>query len=117
MPLARRAASVCLVLHTRAVSWLGSCILISTYGNSQRRRTYRLRLQSLHFDNQTLSRSYYTMATTSSLLSGKYTAKAHAAKVAHHLNSLNPAYSSATIYLESQKTRLLEDNDEPEPFR
>ena len=57
------------------------------------------------------------MSTTSSQLSRKYTAKAHAAKVADHLTSLDPAYSSATIYLESQKTRLLEDNDEPEPFR
>ena len=57
---------------------------------------------------------YPTMPST---LSDTYPAKVHAAKTAAHLSSLNPAYSEGTIYLESQHTRLLEDNDEPEPFR
>lgn len=51
------------------------------------------------------------------ILKGKYPAKAHAAKVASYLRSINPASASATIYLEGQKTRLLEDNDEAQPFR
>lgn len=51
------------------------------------------------------------------ILKGKYPAKAHAAKVASYLQSINPASASATIYLEGQKTRLLEDNDEAQPFR
>lgn len=54
---------------------------------------------------------------TSEILKGKYPARAHAAKVASYLQSKNPASASATIYLEGQKTRLLEDNDEPQPFR
>lgn len=51
------------------------------------------------------------------VLKGKYPAKAHAAKVASYLLSRNPAYATATIYLQGQRTRLLEDNDEPQPFR
>lgn len=51
------------------------------------------------------------------ILKGKYPAKAHAAKVASYLQSVNPASASATIYLEGQKTRLLEDLDEAQPFR
>ena len=57
------------------------------------------------------------MASAADDASEKYPAKVHAAKVATHLASLDPVYRSATIYIEAQKTRLLEDNDEPEPFR
>lgn len=56
-------------------------------------------------------------ADADSVLLGKYPAKAHAAKVAAYLQSSLPAAISATIYLEGQKTRLLEDNDEAQPFR
>ena len=51
------------------------------------------------------------------ILSGKYPAKAHAAKVAAHLQSIDSGLAKSTIYLEGQKTVLLEDNDEPQPFR
>lgn len=56
-------------------------------------------------------------ADADSILLGKYPAKAHAEKVALYLQSIFPGAASATIYLEGQKTRLLEDNDEPQPFR
>ncbi|MCJ1395944.1 hypothetical protein MMC18_008830 [Xylographa bjoerkii] len=54
--------------------------------------------------------------TTEILISGKYPAKAHAAKVASYLKS-KTAFANGIIYLEGQKTRLIEDNDEPVPFR
>ena len=55
--------------------------------------------------------------TTEILLSNnKYPAKAHAAKVASYLKSKSPS-ANGIIYLEGQKTRLIEDNDEPVPFR
>lgn len=50
-----------------------------------------------------------------SRLAGKYPAKSHAKRVADHLKSLG--YGDGIIYLEAQKTRLIEDNDEPVPFR
>ena len=52
------------------------------------------------------------------ILNGKYPAKAHCAKVASYLQT-KPASvrSNAVIYLEGQKTILIEDNDEPRPFR
>lgn len=49
--------------------------------------------------------------------SGKYPAKAHAKKVAEYLIINTSAAGSATIYVEGQKTRLLEDNDQDQPFR
>ena len=50
------------------------------------------------------------------ILKGKYPAKAHAAKVASYLKT-NRGIEKGKIYLEGQKTRLQEDNDEPVPFR
>ena len=47
----------------------------------------------------------------------KYPAKAHAANVAAYIKCRNPTISNGIIYLEGQKTRLIEDNDEPIPFR
>lgn len=49
--------------------------------------------------------------------SGKYPAKAHAKKVAEYLIFNNSAAGSGTIYIEGQKTRLLEDSDQDQPFR
>jgi len=51
-----------------------------------------------------------------SVLVGKYPAKAHAAKVVAYLKSKHHN-ADGVIYLEGQKTRMLEDNDEPQPFR
>ncbi|KAL8704635.1 MAG: hypothetical protein Q9201_002221 [Fulgogasparrea decipioides] len=51
------------------------------------------------------------------ILKGKYPAKAHCAKVANYLQSNHNISSNSVIYLEGQITRLLEDNDEPQPFR
>ena len=50
------------------------------------------------------------------ILAGKYPAKAHAAKVAAYLRNNHPN-ADGIIYLEGQKTRMIEDNDEPQPFR
>ncbi|MCJ1398332.1 hypothetical protein MMC11_001530 [Xylographa trunciseda] len=54
--------------------------------------------------------------TTEILSTSKYPAKAHAAKVASYLQSHSP-FADGILYLESQKTRIIEDNDEPVPFR
>ncbi len=52
------------------------------------------------------------------ILEGKYPAKAHCAKVASYLQTRSAnAAGNAVIYLEGQKTVLIEDNDEPRPFR
>jgi len=56
------------------------------------------------------------MDKTDENLQGKYPAKAHAAKVAAYLKTKDPS-ADGLIYLEGQKTRLIEDNDEPVPFR
>ncbi len=47
---------------------------------------------------------------------GKYPAKDHAKRVADYIqaSSFGP---DGVIYLESQKTRLIEDNDTPQKFR
>ena len=50
------------------------------------------------------------------VLKGKYPAKAHAVKVTAYLKSQDPS-ADGLIYLEGQKTRMIDDNDEPVPFR
>ncbi|KAH8902468.1 hypothetical protein BR93DRAFT_886897 [Coniochaeta sp. PMI_546] len=50
------------------------------------------------------------------ILKGKYPAKAHARRVVDYIRSKVPG-ASGVLYLESRMTKLLEDNDEPEPFR
>jgi hypothetical protein len=59
---------------------------------------------------------YHAMASTDSILKGKYPAKDHARRVASYLQKAGHP-KEGIIYLESQKTRLIEDNDEPVPFR
>ncbi|KAJ5543028.1 hypothetical protein N7461_009031 [Penicillium sp. DV-2018c] len=55
------------------------------------------------------------MTTVDSIIAAKYPAKAHARRVAE---SLKAQHSGAgAIYLEAQKTRLIEDSDEDMPFR
>jgi Xaa-Pro dipeptidase len=50
------------------------------------------------------------------ILTRKYPAKAHAGKVVAYLKRKQPN-AGGLIYLEGQKTRMIEDNDEPQPFR
>lgn len=54
------------------------------------------------------------MATVDAILAAKYPAKAHARRVAQALQAQGDA---GAIYLEAQKTRMIEDNDEAMPFR
>ncbi|RAH73600.1 aminopeptidase P family protein [Aspergillus aculeatinus CBS 121060] len=56
------------------------------------------------------------MTSLESILAGKYPAKAHARRVAQGLQSYGNG-RHGIIYLEAQKTRLIEDNDEAMPFR
>ncbi|CAK7199164.1 hypothetical protein SEUCBS139899_001836 [Sporothrix eucalyptigena] len=63
-----------------------------------------------------------TPAYEAVLKGNKYPAKAHAKRVAEYIRSKFPdngdgAAQHAVIYLESRATKLLEDNDEAEPFR
>lgn len=53
------------------------------------------------------------MATVDAILAAKYPGKAHARRVAQALK----AQDAGAIYLEAQKTRMIEDNDETQPFR
>ncbi|KKK23250.1 hypothetical protein P175DRAFT_0511126 [Aspergillus ochraceoroseus IBT 24754] len=55
------------------------------------------------------------MTSLETILAAKYPAKAHARRVADGLKALG--HNGGVIYLEAQKTRLIEDNDEPVPFR
>ncbi|QDS69772.1 hypothetical protein FKW77_010289 [Venturia effusa] len=51
-----------------------------------------------------------------SILNGKYPAKAHARKVAQYIIK-NGGDPKGVLYLEGQKLKMIEDNDEPCPFR
>ncbi|KAK1756564.1 putative Xaa-Pro aminopeptidase [Echria macrotheca] len=50
------------------------------------------------------------------ILQGKYPAKRHAQRVSEYIRSKIPN-ATGVLYLESRATKLLEDNDEAEPFR
>jgi hypothetical protein len=50
------------------------------------------------------------------ILKGKYPAKDHAKRVADYIRTKLPN-ATGVLYVESRMTKLLEDNDEPEPFR
>lgn len=56
------------------------------------------------------------MSSVDAILAEKYPAKAHARRVAGYLQERGYG-GSGIIYLEAQKTRLIEDNDEAMPFR
>ncbi|KAL8976488.1 MAG: hypothetical protein Q9177_006848, partial [Variospora cf. flavescens] len=51
------------------------------------------------------------------ILEGKYPAKDHCAKVVAYLRSKHRVSSDSILYLEGQKSILLEDSDEAQPFR
>jgi len=58
------------------------------------------------------------MVDYNAILKGRYPAKAHARRVVEHLGAqAGASLSSGVLYLESRMTKLLEDNDQPEPFR
>jgi Xaa-Pro dipeptidase len=56
------------------------------------------------------------MADFETILKGKYPAKAHARKVVEFMKSKNKDVSGV-LYLEGQKTKMIEDNDGEAPFR
>jgi len=56
------------------------------------------------------------MLNVESILKGKYPAKAHARRVAEYLVSKGHP-KDGVIYLEAQRTHMIEDNDEPVLFR
>ena len=57
-----------------------------------------------------------TMIAVDSILAGKYPAKAHARRVVEYIKKSKPD-AQGMLYLEGQKTRMIEDNDEAQPFR
>jgi hypothetical protein len=57
------------------------------------------------------------MASTDAILAGKYPAKHHARRVAEYLRKNNHHQGQGVIYLEAQKTRIVEDDDGEMPFR
>lgn len=50
------------------------------------------------------------------VLKGKYPGKSHARRVVDLIRKKDPQ-ASGVLYLEGRHTKLLEDNDSPEPFR
>ena len=70
------------------------------------------------FKTPRVIRATYMMAVRdfNAVLKGKYPAKAHAKRVADYIKE-RVSGASGVLYLESRATKLLEDNDEPEPFR
>lgn len=50
------------------------------------------------------------------MLTGKYPAKAHARRVVEYIKKTK-SNVSGVLYLEGQKTKMIEDNDETQPFR
>ena len=56
------------------------------------------------------------MADYETILKGKYPAKSHAQKVVEYLKKDNANIDGA-LYLEGQKTRMIEDNDSEAHFR
>ena len=56
------------------------------------------------------------MTSTEGILAGKYPAKAHARRVVEYLRQ-NGFQGDGVLYLEAQKTRMIEDNDSEQPFR
>lgn len=60
---------------------------------------------------------FVEMSSIDEIVAGKYPAKSHARRVADLLRSHGHVGQPGVIYLESQKTRMIEDNDEAMPFR
>lgn len=56
------------------------------------------------------------MVSIDSILAGKYPAKDHARRVVDYIKKRRPD-TQGVLYLEGQKTRMIEDNDEAQPFR
>lgn len=50
------------------------------------------------------------------VLKGKYPGKSHARRVVDLIRKKDPN-ANGVLYLEGRHTKLLEDNDSPEPFR
>lgn len=55
-------------------------------------------------------------SVTDKILKGKYPAKEHVKKVVEYMRSKEPG-AEGVLYLEAQKTVMIEDNDEAAPFR
>ncbi|KAI1335683.1 peptidase M24, structural domain-containing protein [Xylariaceae sp. FL0016] len=53
----------------------------------------------------------------SAVLAGKYPAKAHAKRVVEYIQAKDPSVKKGVLYLEGTTDKLLEDSDEPVPFR
>lgn len=51
------------------------------------------------------------------VLKGKYPAKSHAKRVVEYIQSKIPDATSGVLYLEGRADKMLEDSDEPVPFR
>lgn len=58
----------------------------------------------------------YNMVDVETILAARYPAKAHAKRVVEWMRKQDPNINGV-LYLEGQKTRMIEDNDEAMPFR
>ena len=85
-----------------------------------RRSTQINLLRALHTPSAATGRTRIDtgdkMADVETILAGKYPAKAHAKRVVEYIRKKNPN-ATGTLYLEGQKTRMIEDNDGEAPFR
>lgn len=79
-------------------------------------QTTSLRSLTTSVIRKQISDTWLNMADFEAVLKGKYPAKAHARKVVEYIRRTEPN-ASGVLYLEGQKTRMIEDNDETMPFR
>lgn len=113
---------ICNVLglrHRRIISPPAVAGALCTSLAAPRTRTPRLpnfTRHTIHLKTYPGSQVVSKMSSLDAILAGKYPAKAHARRVAGYLQERGYG-GSGVIYLEAQKTRLIEDNDEAMPFR
>ncbi|KAI0480102.1 peptidase M24, structural domain-containing protein, partial [Xylariaceae sp. FL0804] len=70
-----------------------------------------------HSSSSSGSSSTMAAADVDTILKGKYPAKAHARRVVEYIQAKVPDATKGVLYLEATSDRLLEDSDEPVPFR
>jgi hypothetical protein len=84
--------------------------------SSSSRESIKLRLLKAKEAQTPQTQRTGKMASYETVLKGKYPAKEHARKVAEYIRRKNPV-ATGVLYLEAQKTKLIEDNDGDAPFR
>ena len=103
---------------TRALKWgrpTGSLHLLQQNLSFRNINLFRRSLSTIT-SPKTNTSAVSNMTNYEEILKGKYPAKAHAKRVVEFMHKSNPK-ATGVLYLEGQKAKLQEDNDENVPFR